>query len=46
MLNDLCNRLLKPSVIIGVGLLGYLWLKDYVEPFVIEVACKELFNCN
>lgn len=36
----------KPLIIIGIGLIGYALLKHSIEPWVINIVCKELINCD
>lgn len=36
----------KSLIVIVIGLIGYALLKYYVEPWVIEVSCRELVKCG
>ena len=40
--DDLGQKLL--SVAIGIGL--YLIIKAYVEPWMVETVCRELWKCG
>lgn len=49
-MNDLTNAALEDLprllIIFGIGILGFVALKYFVEPWVIETACRELVKCD
>ena len=52
-MNDLTNAAIEgaeslalPLIIIGVGLIGFGALKHWLEPWVVEVVCRELLKCS
>lgn len=49
-MNDLTNAALeelpKLLIIFGIGMLGFAALKYFVEPWVIETVCRELWKCD
>lgn len=36
----------KMLIIFGYGILGFVALKCFVEPWLIETVCRELWNCD
>ncbi len=40
------KNVLQIAVILGLGFLIFLWMKIYLEPWVIETTCRELLKCD